>query len=77
MPPSSPPLLLLPFPQDKNEKVRRRVMATLGELLFYIATTQQDVPGGGTVHEAAEMWGINAGIVSSVVRWEGRELRRG
>ena len=26
---------------DKNEKVRRRVMATLGELLFYVATQQQ------------------------------------
>lgn len=29
---------------DKNEKVRRRVMATLGELLFYVATQQQVWP---------------------------------
>jgi len=27
--------------KDKNEKVRRRIMATLGELLFYVATQQQ------------------------------------
>jgi hypothetical protein len=43
-------------------------MATLGELLFYIATTQQDVPGGGTVQEAADMWQINSGTVSAVIR---------
>ncbi|KAL0019961.1 hypothetical protein WJX79_009290 [Trebouxia sp. C0005] len=28
--------------KDKNERVRRRIMATLGELLFYVATQQQD-----------------------------------
>ena len=27
--------------KDKNERVRRRIMATLGELLFYVATQQQ------------------------------------
>ena len=43
-------------------------MATLGELLFYIATTQQDVPGGSTVQEAAEMWGFSSSTVTSVVR---------
>ena len=45
-------------------------MATLGELLFYIATTQQDVPGGGTVQEAADLWGLNTGTITSVVRSE-------
>lgn len=43
-------------------------MATLGELLFYIATTQQDVPDGGTVQEAADIWQITGGTVSAVVR---------
>ena len=27
--------------KDKNDRVRRRIMATLGELLFYVATQQQ------------------------------------
>lgn len=54
--------------KDKNERVRRRVMATLGELLFYIATTQQDVPDGGTVQEAADIWQITSATVSAVVR---------
>ena len=27
--------------KEKNERVRRRIMATLGELLFYVATQQQ------------------------------------
>lgn len=30
--------------KDKNERVRRRIMATLGELLFYVATQQQVLP---------------------------------
>lgn len=33
--------------RDRNERVRRRAMATLGELLFYIATQQQDVAAAG------------------------------
>ena len=54
--------------KDKSEKVRRRVMATLGELLFYVATTQQDMAGSSTVKEAADLWQINAGTVSAVTR---------
>lgn len=40
--------------KDKNEKVRRRVMATLGELLFYIATQQQ--VGGGSAGPKLPAW---------------------
>jgi hypothetical protein len=34
--------------KDKNERVRRRAMATLGELLFYIATQQHEVGATGS-----------------------------
>ena len=43
-------------------------MATLGELLFYVATTQQDMAGTSTVKEVADLWQINAGTVSAVTR---------
>lgn len=58
--------------KDKNERVRRRVMATLGELLFYIATQQQDPQGaGGSAAEVAQTWGITSGTFSLVARCAG------
>lgn len=46
--------------------VYRRVMATLGELLFYVATQQQD-SGAATVAGASEAWGITQETVAAVV----------
>ncbi len=53
--------------RDKNERVRRRVMATLGELLFYIATQQQD-GAAGSVSDAAAAWGITSATTGGVAR---------
>ncbi|KIY93390.1 hypothetical protein MNEG_14572 [Monoraphidium neglectum] len=53
--------------RDKNERVRRRVMATLGELLFYIATQQQD-SGAGSVADVSAAWGISSATTGGVVR---------
>ena len=39
---------------DGSEKVRRRVMATLGELLFYVATIESDAVRDG--HEPPHAW---------------------
>jgi hypothetical protein len=44
-----------------------RVMATLGELLFYIATQQQD-GGGGSVSDVSAAWGITSATLSGVAR---------
>ena len=55
--------------KDKNERVRRRVMATLGELLFYIVTQQQDQQSSTTPGEAAESWSINSNTISAVARY--------
>lgn len=58
--------------QDKNERVRRRVIATLGELLFYIATQQQDnaaaaaVNGGAAPADPAVVWGITGNTYAQV-----------
>lgn len=57
--------------QDKNERVRRRVIATLGELLFYIATQQQDTAaaagaGGAPPADPAVVWGINGNTYAQV-----------
>ena len=46
--------------KDKNERVRRRAMATLGELLFYIATQQHEA----TLTNAARMKGVGPGAAS-------------
>lgn len=60
--------------KDKNERVRRRVMATLGELLFYIATQQQDAAaaggggGGGTAQDTAAAWHITPATIAAVAR---------
>ena len=67
--------------RDKNERVRRRAMATLGELLFYIATQQHEAAeaarrnpskrGGGTdaaAVAAAAAWQIPASTVGTVTR---------
>jgi hypothetical protein len=44
-------------------------MATLGELLFYIATQQQDAAAGGqTAQEASDSWSINNGTIAAVTR---------
>jgi hypothetical protein len=48
---------------------RRRVMATLGELLFYVATQQQDVQSGTTAQEVSDCWSINSSTISAVTRW--------
>jgi serine/threonine-protein kinase ULK4 len=58
--------------RDKSERVRRRAMATLGELLFYIATQQQE-PGGASVTEVSQAWGISSGTLGQVSPW-GRHL---
>lgn len=42
-------------------------MATLGELLFYVATQQQD-SGASSVGETCSVWGINAATIAAVVR---------
>lgn len=42
-------------------------MATLGELLFYVATQQQD-SGAATVADASEAWGITQDTIAAVVR---------
>jgi hypothetical protein len=42
-------------------------MATLGELLFYVATQQQD-SGAATVADASEAWGINQDTIAAVAR---------
>jgi serine/threonine-protein kinase ULK4 len=47
-------------------------MATLGELLFYISTQQQD-NGAASVADAAALWGITPATVAAV----GRLLRPG
>lgn len=46
-------------------------MATLGELLFYIATQQQDSAagaGGSSANAVAEAWGITSSTISLVAR---------
>lgn len=53
--------------RDRSERVRRRVMATLGELLFYIATQQQD-SGSASVQDTSSAWGITPATVAAVVR---------
>lgn len=58
--------------QDKNERVRRRVIATLGELLFYIATQQQDNAaaaagnGGAPPADPTVVWGISSNTYAQV-----------
>lgn len=47
-------------------------MATLGELLFYMATQQQD-SGAASVAEVSAVWGINESTVAGVAAL----LRRG
>lgn len=47
--------------KDKNERVRRRIMATLGELLFYVATQQQDT-------SQTSQWHVSATTITQVGR---------
>lgn len=47
---------------------RRRVMATLGELLFYIATQQQDAQNGATAQEVSDCWNINRDTINAVTK---------
>lgn len=44
---------------DKTDRVRRRAMATLGELLFYVATQQSDA-------EQAGVWHVTGGTLALV-----------
>lgn len=46
-------------------------MATLGELLFYVATQQQDVQSGTTAQEVSDCWSINSATISAVTRCGG------
>ncbi len=45
---------------DKNERVRRRVMACLGELLFYIATQQES--------STRSAWSVSSSTIGAVAR---------
>ena len=54
--------------RDKNEKVRRRAMATLGELLFYVATQQQDAALADPPVDVATAWSIVPGTLTAVTR---------
>jgi serine/threonine-protein kinase ULK4 len=63
--------------KDKNERVRRRAMATLGELLFYIATQQHEATeaaqraggaGATAANAAAAAWQVPASTVGTVTR---------
>jgi hypothetical protein len=40
----------LTLAEDNNGRVRRRVMATLGELLFYVAIIRSDAVRGSDFH---------------------------
>lgn len=56
--------------QDKNERVRRRVMATLGELLFYIATQpdgSSENAGPDVMTKAAALWKVNQPTIDAVI----------
>ena len=58
--------------KDKNERVRRRAAATLGELLFYIATQQHEAglkaSSEGGVSSNAGAWQIPPTTVGTVTR---------
>jgi serine/threonine-protein kinase ULK4 len=48
---------------ERDVKSRRRLMATLGELLFYVASQQQDAaPGSGSA------WHVPSVTISQVCR---------
>eukprot|EP00898_Chlorokybus_atmophyticus_P000048 jgi/Chlat1/1043/Chrsp110S01535 len=51
--------------RDKSEKVRRRAMATLGELIFYIATQQQDKTAA---EQKSETWIVPVSTTSLMIR---------
>jgi hypothetical protein len=46
--------------------VAGRVMATLGELLFYIATQQQE-SSAVSVQDTCDAWGVSAATVAAVI----------
>eukprot|EP00854_Cymbomonas_tetramitiformis_P004153 gene4153-5131_t len=48
--------------RDRNERLRRRAMAGLGELLFYVATQQEENA------EASGLWDVPPSIVGLVTR---------
>jgi hypothetical protein len=43
-------------------------MATLGELLFYVATQQEGGEGAMTSQQAADAWGINTTAIAAVAK---------
>lgn len=43
-------------------------MATMGELLFYVST-QQDNQEGVTAQQVVERWGINPTTITAVTRY--------
>lgn len=53
--------------QDKHELLRRKATATLGELLFYIATQQQQQNGATTEALTAE-WSVPSGVFGVLTR---------
>ncbi|BBN03345.1 serine/threonine-protein kinase ULK4 [Marchantia polymorpha subsp. ruderalis] len=64
--------------RDKQEKVRRCAMATLGELLFYIATQSEGSPRSGVTNESgskdgrsSSVWQVSSttiALVASILR---------
>ena len=55
--------------RDRNERLRRRAMAALGELLFYVATQQEEGrQAGGVPNPEAAQWEVPASTVGLVTR---------
>lgn len=51
--------------KNTNVKVRRKAIACLGELIFYIATQQQSE---GTTKKQEDLWQVPTSIIAAVVR---------
>jgi serine/threonine-protein kinase ULK4 len=47
--------------KDKNEKVRRKAVASLGEFLFYAATQLDD-------EQADQVWEIPQGAIVTIIK---------
>ena len=50
---------------DTTDRVRRRAMATLGELLFYVATQQPDAGQAGTWHVTGTTLALVTGMLQT------------
>ena len=56
--------------RDKNERVRRRAMATLGELLFYIATQQHEAAEAARRNPSKRGGGTDAAAAAAAAAWQ-------